>query len=157
MEDFWPTATSECHLKGIQTELRVKAVGELPAEHMPGMEIHDRHQVEEAFLQRDVGDIGRPNLINGFDLLDVHQAGKPLGRLARQRRAEFLVDRPQTHAPHEVPDSVTADRDPFSGQVVHHPAAAAAGVLQVEGVDLGHDPQRRFAHRRRPVVERGSR
>ena len=48
----------------------------------------------------------------------------------------------QTHAAHEVSDTVAADRDPFSGQVLDHPPAATAGILQVEGIDPGHDPQR---------------
>jgi hypothetical protein len=61
-----------------------------------------------------------------------------------------------THALHEVSHSVTADRDPISGQVVHHPAAAAAGIFQVENIDSGHDPQCRFPHRYRPEVQRGS-
>ena len=154
VEDCWPTAISDCNLNGIQAERRVKADGELPAEHIPGMEIHDRHQVEEAFLQRDVGDAGRPDLINGYALLDVHQAGKPLvgspGTVVRGSCRSPI----NLHAPHEVPVSVTADRDLFLGHIDHHPAAAAAGILQLEGVDLGHDPHRRFAHRRRPVVER---
>jgi len=38
---------------------------------------------------------------------------------------------------------VTTDRDPLAGQVVHDPAATAAGILQVKGIDPGHDPQRR--------------
>jgi hypothetical protein len=42
---------------GLKTELLVKAVGELPAEDIPGVEIHDRHQVEESLLQWDVGDV----------------------------------------------------------------------------------------------------
>jgi hypothetical protein len=49
VEDLWLAATFQGHLQDIETELRVKAVGELPAEHAPGMEIHDRHQVEDAF------------------------------------------------------------------------------------------------------------
>jgi hypothetical protein len=61
-----------------------------------------------------------------------------------------------THALHEVSHSVTADLDPISGQVVHHPAAAVAGIFQVENIDSGHDPQCRFPHRYRPVVQRGS-
>lgn len=52
--------------------------------------------------------------------------------------------------------SLTTDRDPFSGQVVHHPAAAAARVFQIESIDPGHDLQRRCRHRCRPVIERGS-
>ncbi len=31
---------------------------------MPGVEIHNRHQVKEAFLQWDVGDVGAPHLIH---------------------------------------------------------------------------------------------
>ena len=58
-------------------------------------------------------------------------------------------------AAHEVTYPVAADRDPFPGQVVHHPAAAPAGILQVESIDLGHDPQGRFPHRCGPVIERG--
>ncbi len=75
MEDLWLAATFQRHLQGIQTELRVKAVGELPAVgeaisvglHVPGEKIHNRHHVEETFPHRDVGDIGRPDLIRGRD------------------------------------------------------------------------------------------
>ena len=48
-------------LQSLETELRVKAVGELPAEHVPGQQIHDHHQVEESLLQRVVGDVSRPD------------------------------------------------------------------------------------------------
>jgi hypothetical protein len=66
VEDFGPAATFQCQFQGIKTELRVKAVEELPAVaegfsegvDIPGVEIHDRHQVEESVLQRDVGDVG---------------------------------------------------------------------------------------------------
>ena len=55
MEDPGLAPTPQGHLQGLQTELRVKAVGELPAEHMPGVKINDGRQVEEAFPQRNVG------------------------------------------------------------------------------------------------------
>ena len=52
VENLWLTAAAEGHLQGIQAELRVKAVRELPAVaegfsvgvHGPGEEIHDCHQ-----------------------------------------------------------------------------------------------------------------
>jgi len=154
MEDLRPAATAEAHFQSFQAKLCVKAVGELPAEYMPGVEIHDRHQVQEAFLQWDVGDVGGPHLINRRNLPDIHQAGKPLGRISGHGGAGFLVDRPQTHAAHEVSYPVAADRDPFTSQVCDHPPAAAAGILQVEGVDSGHDLQRRLTHWQWPVVER---
>jgi hypothetical protein len=113
---------------------------------MPGVEILDRHQVKESLLQRDVGDVVGPHLIHRSDLFEIDKAGKSHGWIAWDRGAGFLVDRPQTHAAHEDSYPVTADRDPFSRQVSDHPPAAAAGILQVEGVDPGHDLQRRLTH-----------
>jgi len=57
---------------------------------------------------------------------------------------------------HEVSHPVAADRDPFHDQVVHHPAGAAAGILQVVSVDPRHDLQGRFMHRHGPVIKSGS-
>lgn len=100
MEDLWPAATFQRNLQGVQSELRVKAVPlrgsqglrELPAEHVPGEEIHDRHQVEESLLQRDVGDVSRPDLVNRRDRADIHQARKALGWIPLNRGAWLLVD-----------------------------------------------------------------
>ena len=93
VEDLWPAVTFQWHLQGIEKELSVKAVGELPAVHMPGVEIHDRHQVEESLLQRDVGDVSGPGLIHSRDLPEIDQAGKSHGWIACNRGAGFLVDR----------------------------------------------------------------
>ena len=94
MEGLWLATSCQRHLQGIEAELHVKAARELPAEHVSGEQIHDRHQVEESFLQRDGGDIGRPNLVRCLDLLEVHQTGESLGWLAWHGGAGFLVDRP---------------------------------------------------------------
>lgn len=75
-------------------EVRFKAVRELPAETVPGEQIHDCHQGEESLLQRDVGDVGGPNLMHSSDCADIHQAGKALGRIPFNRGAGLLVDRP---------------------------------------------------------------
>jgi len=94
VEDLWPAAASQRHLQSLETELRVEAVGELPAEDVSGEQIHDRHQVEESFLQRDVGDVGGPDLIHSRDQPEVHQAGKALRWISWNRRAWLLIDRP---------------------------------------------------------------
>ncbi len=75
VEDLRSPDTAEGHLQSLQAKLRVKAVGQLPAENMPGVEINDRHQVQEAFLQWDVGDVSGPYLINRCDIPEIHQAG----------------------------------------------------------------------------------
>ncbi len=53
MKDLWLTPVFQRHLQSMQTELRIKAVRELPAENVPGEQIHGRHQIEETLLQRD--------------------------------------------------------------------------------------------------------
>ena len=49
--------TFQRYFQSLQADLRVKAVRGLPAEHVPGVEIHGCHPIEEAFLNRDVGDV----------------------------------------------------------------------------------------------------
>ena len=94
VEDLWFAIPCQRHLQGIETELRVKAARELPAEHVSGEQIHDRHQIEESLLQRDIGDIGSPDLIHSRDLLEVHQTGKSLGWISWDCGSGLLVDRP---------------------------------------------------------------
>lgn len=50
-----------------------------------------------------------------------------------------------------------ADLVSFFGQVIHHPAAAAAEIVQVEDINPGHDPQDRCPHRCVLVIEGGPR
>jgi hypothetical protein len=46
MQALQPPDAAEGHLKGLQAELRLMAIGEIPVENMPEMEIHDPYQVE---------------------------------------------------------------------------------------------------------------
>ncbi len=48
VEDLWLAASFHFDDQGIKTSLRFTAVRELPAEHIPGEQIHDRYQIEEA-------------------------------------------------------------------------------------------------------------
>ena len=65
MKDPWSAATRQGHLQRLHAELRIQAVGKLPADDVPGEEVNNRHQIQGPFAHRDVGDIRCPNLING--------------------------------------------------------------------------------------------
>ena len=82
MNDLWPAATRQGHPQRLHAELRVQSVEKLPADDVSREEVNNRHQIQEVFLQRDVGDIRRSNLINGCDLFEAHQTGKALRRAA---------------------------------------------------------------------------
>ena len=92
------------------------------------MEIHDRHQIEEDFLQWDGGDVSAPHLINRRDLAWIHQAENRRDGWPGTVVWGFWLIACQPLAAHEVSDTVAADRDPFSGQVGDHPPAATAGI-----------------------------
>ena len=94
MEDFWPASAFQPNLQSLQAELRVEAIRELSAEHVPGEHVHDRHQVEKAFLQRDVGDVLGPHLVYSRELAEIHHAGETFGWIPWNRGTGFLVDRP---------------------------------------------------------------
>ena len=94
MKDLWPAATGQGHLQRDHAELRDHAVGQLPVENISGEQVHDRNQLREAYAQRNVGDIRLSNLINGCDLVEVHQTGKVLRRPAWHCCPWFLVDLP---------------------------------------------------------------
>ena len=76
MQDLRPAGTADGHCQSLQAELRVRAVGELPAENIPGVEIHNHNQVQEAFLQWDVAHVSRLHLIYYGDLAEIHQVGE---------------------------------------------------------------------------------
>jgi len=93
VEDLRSPATAEGHLQSLQAKLCVKAVGQLPAENMPGVEIHDRHQVQESFLQWDVGDVGGPDLVRCRDLFEIHQPWKPFRAKPTARKKRWKLGR----------------------------------------------------------------
>ena len=94
MEDLWLVASLQRHFQRIAAELRVKAVGEPPAEYVPGEQIHDRHQVDESFPQWDVSDVGGPDLIHSCDRVDIHPAGIALRWITWNGASGLLLDRP---------------------------------------------------------------
>ena len=93
VKELRPAATFEVHLHSLQADLLVKDVRELPAEHVPCEQTHNRHHVEEAFLQRDVGDVVGSHLIHCRDLPEIHQAGESLGWITWNSITGFLVKR----------------------------------------------------------------
>ena len=62
IEDFWPCSRQR-RIEGFDTEVSCQRVGEPPGKDVAAVEIHDRRQIEEAMLQRDVSDVACPDLI----------------------------------------------------------------------------------------------
>ena len=76
---------------------------------MAGRPVHDSNQVQEATLNRDVGDVGAPDVIGSRDLHVSQQIRiNPVFRV-RVTGSWCLIDRLQPHQSHQTPDTVATD------------------------------------------------
>ena len=83
--------------QGLDAEGGIHGVRQPPSENMARRPVHDRHQVQEPALNRDVGDVGAPDLIGTVNLHPLEKIGiNPMRRMggAGSRR---LIDRLQPH------------------------------------------------------------
>jgi hypothetical protein len=93
-------------------------------------------------------------VVSRRDPFEIHQERKPFLRMSWDGGSGPLVDGSSTYAAYVVSYPFSADQDSSSGQVLERPSAAAVGIIQIEGIDPGHDPQRRFTYWHRPLIER---
>src|SRR3954453_20385406 len=119
------------------------------------MPVHDRHQVDEALGQRDVGDVCTPDLVDAVDRQAAQQV-RVLGMLRRRLAGVgALVDGHQSHQPHQALNPLAVHRVPLRGQPRRHAARAVERPRQVLTVDQLHQPEIVRADRSRAAVDRG--
>ena len=75
------------------------------------------------------------------NFVDDHQKVKMFRWSAWNCHPLFLIDTAYTSATHEITHWVTADQNAITGKLVINSAATTAGILQVNDIDLGNDPQ----------------
>src|SRR3954462_7678056 len=119
------------------------------------MPVHDGDQVDEALGQRNVGNVAAPDLVSAVDRQAAQQV-RVLGVLGRRLAGiGALVDRYQTHQPHQALHPLAVHRVPLRGQACRHAARAVEGPRQVLAVDQLHQPEIVRADRSRAAVDRG--
>src|ERR671912_1766075 len=67
IEDLRPAEPPQRLLQGLDAKVGVQCVRNSPSQHRPRVPIHDRHQVDEALGQRDVGHVAAPHLVGPVD------------------------------------------------------------------------------------------
>ena len=130
MEDLRLTATAEGHFQCLQTEFRVKAASELPAENISGEQIYDWNKEEESLLQWvlliSVAQSWFPALTY---VSPTRQGNRPDGSLGTVVLG-FWSFAYQTLVAHEVTSAIVTDRDAFSGHILDHPAISAVWIAR---------------------------
>ena len=103
--------------------------------------VHDGDQGQEATLNRDVGDIGAPDLIGSIDLNPLEQIRVNPMRRVRRAGSRRLIDGFQAHETHQAPHTMTADANAVPPQLADHLAAAIERILQEQLINAAHQGQ----------------
>lgn len=142
--------------KGVHAELRVQSVRHSIGQDFTAMPIQNGHQVDESPAQRDVGDIGAPNLVgtkNG-------QIPESIGVLfesvilSGMSRVWLRQDRHQTHFPHQSTGSLVIDQEPVFLELSCHSMNPEVRVLREDPVDSLHERNALIGFRSPLPVER---
>ena len=140
----------------VRAEARVQRVRQPPGQDVPARPVHDRHEVKEATLHRDIGDIGAPDMVRPLDCQAPQQIRvNPVlgvGRAGARRPIDCL----EPHQAHQTSGPAPADPHALAAQVKCHPTGAVERILQEELVDPPHQHERLRALPLRLVVERGA-
>jgi Protein of unknown function (DUF2699). len=110
------------HHQRLQHQVGVQGRSHRPADDLPGEQVHDRRQVQPAFVGADVGDVGDPGTIGGYGVeLPCQMVVCDHGRLASAHAGSAAITnlRPQAFATHQPGHPVLA--------------AALAQITQVAG------------------------
>lgn len=88
-------------------------IGQPPYQNFAGCPIHDHNQIKEPVSNRDVGDVGAPDLlrtINGYTFQKIGINPVPWVRLDGSGP---FVDGLKTHQAHRSPNTMTARNNPI--------------------------------------------
>ncbi len=125
-------------IQRLDAEVGFHRIGDAPGQHLAGEPVHDRDQVEEPTAHRQIRDVGRPDLVRPFHPQSPEQIWPDLVFLGWPACVGLLVDRHQTHEPHQPPDPLLVHPMTFVLQVTGHLPDAEERRLQELFVDLAH-------------------
>ena len=118
-----------------------------PAEHPPRVPVNDRHQIDEAAWQPDVGDIRAPDLVWPDHGNPAQQIGIDLVLRVRPARVGTRRHPRQPHLAHQASYPLAIDEVTHRLEKDHHLAAAVKRVPGVLFVDQATDQQIAFIDR----------
>ena len=63
----WLAISGGCILQRLNAKAGIQRIGKPSGQNLTGRPIHDCHQIQKTFLDRDIGDVAAPNLIGSHD------------------------------------------------------------------------------------------
>ena len=137
VEDLRSAVLAYGILEHLQAPGCSQGVADAPAQDLATVDIHDRRQVHEPLLHRDVSDVRAPHLI-GVGHLQVAQQVRP-NELFQPRLGHVLapIDGLPSHQPEQAPDALGANRMtalPEERDHRSHPLGGMDGQMSIQHV-----------------------
>src|SRR5271163_2837546 len=154
VEDLGPSLAQSV-FQGLDAEARIEQIGQAPRQHVAAHPVHHRDQVKKPAGHRNIGDVGRPHLVDPLDAQPAQQVGIDPMRWCRSAGARALVDRRQSHALHQALHPLAVDGMALGLKPGRHPPRAVKRSAQVLAVEQRHQLQFVGVNRRRLIIERG--
>ena len=156
IEDLRRAMPGQGLVESVCAEARVQRVRQPPSQDEPARPVHDRHQVKEAAVHRDVSDVGAPDMVRPLDRQTPQQIRVDPALGVGRAGAWRPIDRLKPHQAHQTPGPAPADAHALAAQVKRHPTGAVKRVFQEQLVDPPHQHERLRALPLRLVIERGA-
>ena len=150
VQDLRLAETRQRLLQRRYAERHIHGIGQPPSQHRPRRPVDDRHQIEKALPNRDVGDVCRPHLVRPVDGHVAQQIGKNLVSRLRLGGARLRRERRNPHLAHQPLHPLAIDRKAVLSEHHRHPPRAKEGPLGEQLVKPAH-------HRQIVVIGRRSR
>src|SRR5690606_18211641 len=154
VEDLRHYMSANRFLKSFDAETRVHGVRQRPGEHFAAVPIHHRHQIHEALLHANIGDVRAPDLVGTIHFKPPHQIGVDLVPLGWPREIGLRTLRSQPHQPHQSANSLAAKDPTFKAQPVSYLTGTHKGPPGVQLINPVAQGRILVRHRTRTVVGR---
>ena len=141
VEDLGLAEARERLVERLEAERHVHAVRQPPCQHRPARPVDDRDQVQKPALHRQVGDVGRPDLVGPVDHQVAQQVGIDLVPRRRPRGPWLRAERRDPHQTHQPLHALAVDRPALGPQHRRHPTRAKERMRQEQLVEPPHHGQ----------------
>src|SRR3984957_2267863 len=154
IENLGPTRPGGRFLQRFSAEIRLHGDRNPPSQNPPAEPVHHRDQIHEALGHRDVSYIGAPHLVRPLNTQAAQQIRINLVIRVPLAGVGLLVDRLQSHHPHQPAHALAVYHHAILAQRRHHPPRPVERPLRIKLVHPTHQRQVVRVHRRRLVIQR---
>ena len=125
--------------KAAQDKLLLEAIADLIVDDPAAEPVDDDEQVQEAFLEGNIGDVDPPYLVDSLDNQIPQKVGPDVLRVVSSGEVRARIQGLDVHQAHQAPNPLTVDVVAGIAQIVGYLAVTPGRVVQMDLVDDRHE------------------